>query len=146
MKKFFYIALCQLVGAVSARATQSNLRDWYSTLKKPWFNPPNWLFGPVWIVLYLLMGLAGERIGHDPVCFTLFSAQLVLNGLWSFCFFAWRRPALALLDITALWILIAACVQRFATVDPVAAQLFWPYWAWVSFAVLLNFEIWRLNR
>lgn len=146
MRKFLYIAVCQLVGAAGGWATRENLKDWYPALKKPWFNPPSWLFGPVWIVLYVLMGLAGARVGHDPWCFFLFAAQLSLNGLWSFLFFAWRRLSLALLDITLLWMCIAACVHFFATVDPVAARLFWPYWAWVSFATLLNFEIWRLNR
>ena len=121
MRKFLYIAVCQLVGAAGGWATRKNLKDWYPALKKPWFNPPSWLFGPVWIALYVLMGLAGARVGHDPWCFFLFAAQLSLNGLWSFLFFAWRRLSLALLDITLLWICIAACVHFFATVDPVAA-------------------------
>lgn len=146
MRKLLYIAACQLVGVAGGLATQSQLKDWYPQLKKPWFNPPGWLFGPVWTILYVLIGLAGARVGHVPLCFGLFALQLFLNGIWSFLFFAWRRPALALLDILLLWCTIATCVHVFAAVDPVAARLFWPYWAWVSFATLLNFEIWRLNR
>lgn len=146
VRKLLYIVACQLVGVAGGLATHTHLKDWYAQLKKPWFNPPNWLFGPVWTILYLLMGLAGARVGHDPLCFGLFALQLFLNGIWSFVFFAWRRPALALLDILLLWCTIAACVHAFAAVDPVAARMFWPYWAWVSFATLLNFEIWRLNR
>ena len=146
MRKLLYIGVCQMVGLAGGLATRSHLKDWYPQLKKPWFNPPGWLFGPVWTVLYVMMGLAGARVGHDPLCFGLFALQLFLNGIWSFVFFAWHRPALALLNILLLWCTIAACVHAFAAIDPVAARLFWPYWAWVSFATLLNFEIWRLNR
>ena len=146
MRLFLYLCICQLIGLAGGWATQRHLRDWYPTLKKPWFNPPNWLFAPVWTVLYILMAIAGSRIGHDPHCFQLFALQLVLNCLWSFCFFAWRNPALALADILLLWITIAACVQEFGRIDPTAAWLMWPYWLWVSFATLLNFELWRLNR
>lgn len=141
-----YVLMCQAVAVVSALATRRGLGDWHASLKKPWFNPPNWVFGPVWTVLYLLMGVAAARVHLDPVCRGLFFLQLGLNGLWSFLFFGWRRPDLALVDIALLWGCVAACVAYFAPVDVWAARLLWPYWAWVSFASLLNFEIWRLNR
>jgi tryptophan-rich sensory protein len=146
VKTLWYVLLCQAVGIGSALATRRGLVDWYPALKKPWFNPPNRVFGPVWTVLYLLMAVAGAMVHDDPTCRAFFGLQLTLNGLWSLVFFGWRRPGLALLNIAMLWASIAVCVVQFAAVDPWAGRLFWPYWAWVSFACLLNFEIWRLNR
>lgn len=141
-----YLLLCQGVGLGSAWATRKGLRQWYPRLRKPWFNPPNSVFGPVWTVLYVLMALAAARVHADLACRALFFLQLGLNGLWSFSFFYWRRPGLALVNVLALWGAIAWCVRVFEGVDWVASLLLWPYLAWVSFATLLNFELWRLNR
>jgi translocator protein len=146
MRIVLMIILCQVVGIGGAISTSKSVRDWYPTLKKPFFSPPPWVFGPVWTLLYCLMGWAGALVSHDPFCLTLFVIQLGLNGIWSYLFFGIRRPDIALLDIVLMWISIALCVKYFAAVDPLAAKLFWPYWAWVSFATLLNFENWRLNR
>lgn len=145
MKTFWYILLCELVGVAGGFATRSNIEGWYRTLRRPSFAPPNRVFGPVWTILYALMGIAAARVVHDPTCAALFWLQLGLNGVWSFVFFAFHRMGLALLNIVALWVSIALCVHAFGQVDPVAARLFWPYWAWVSFATVLNFEFWRLN-
>lgn len=146
MLKLVYIAVCQLVGFTSGMATAQGLKTWYPTLRKPSFTPPGWVFGPVWTVLYLLMALAAARVHGDPLCRGLFFMQLGLNALWSPLFFAFRRPDLAMLDLLALWALVAMCIHAFGAVDSTAAALLWPYWAWVSFASVLNFEIWRLNR
>lgn len=146
MRTFFYILLCEAVGVAGSFATRSGLQGWYQQLRKPAFNPPRQVFAPVWIVLYCLMGIAIARVDHDPVCRTVFFVQLALNGLWSFLFFGWRRTGWALVDIVCLWAALAYCVQCFGAVDAVAGRLLWPYWAWVSFAAVLNFEIWRLNR
>lgn len=141
-----YVVLCQAAGLAGAWATRQGLKEWYATLRKPWFCPPNWLFGPVWILLYLAMAVAASRVHYDPACRLLFAIQLLLNAAWSPIFFGWRRMSLALINILLLWVAIGLCVQRFALVDALAAQLMQPYWAWVSFATLLNFEFWRLNR
>lgn len=141
-----YIVLCQATGLAGARATRRGLKEWYATLRKPWFCPPNWIFGPVWSLLYLGMAVAAARVHADPVCRSLFALQLMLNATWSPLFFGLRRPGLALFNIALLWLAIGLCVQRFGQVDALAAQLMQLYWAWVSFATLLNFELFRLNR
>lgn len=142
---FFHICICQLIGLTGAWFTAGAVREWYPHLNKPSFCPPNWLFGPVWTILYVLMGVAGCLICGDGTCYTLWWLQLALNGVWSFLFFGRQRLDLALLDIVMLWISLALCVHQFSLVEPNAAKLFLPYWAWVSFATLLNFEYWRLN-
>lgn len=141
-----WVLLCQAVGLAGSVATRSGLQGWYQGLRKPPFNPPSKVFAPVWVTLYCMMGIAVARVDGDALCRTAFLVQLALNGLWSFVFFGWRKPGWALLNIVGLWAAIAWCVQVFAGVDPVAARWLWPYWAWVSFATVLNFEIWRLNR
>ena len=125
---------------------------WYAALNKPSFNPPNWIFGPVWTLLYLAMGFAAWRVwirggfaaqtrplGHYIV-------QLGLNAAWPPIFFALHRLDLALLVILVLWIAIFLTILQFRTVDQLASWLLWPYLAWVSFATILNFSLWHLNR
>lgn len=121
---------------------------WYAALVKPPWNPPNWIFGPVWTMLYLLMGAAAWLVwrAHGPAwALGLFVAQLLLNAAWSWLFFGRHRPDLALLEITALWLAIAATLVAFWRVRPLAGALLVPYLAWVSFALLLNAELWRRN-
>jgi benzodiazapine receptor len=124
---------------------------WYDQLQKPPWTPPDWLFGPVWTVLYALMAIAAwlvwkeRRAVQRPVALGLFGVQLALNVVWSWLFFGLQRPDLALLDIGLLWLAILGTILAFRTVRPVAAWLLVPYLVWVSFAALLNFEIWRLN-
>lgn len=141
------------VGALAGIATSSAVRDWYPGLAKPAFNPPAWVFGPVWTVLYVLMGITLYLIWregwHRPevrVAVILFLAQLGLNGAWSILFFGLHSPALALLDIAALWGFIVATVVASWRVVPLAGVLLLPYLAWVSFAAVLNASIWWLNR
>ncbi len=125
--------------------------EWYPTLRKPAWNPPNWIFGPVWTVLYLMMATAGWLVWLDRdvssvgFALALFAMQLALNVSWTAIFFGLRNPGAAFIEIVALWIAIAATISQFAQVRTGAAWLLAPYAAWVSFAAALNFEIWRLN-
>jgi benzodiazapine receptor len=144
-------ALCFGTEAVGAVLTAAGVREWYPTLAKPAWTPPSWVFGPVWTLLYALMAVAawlvwrraGLRGGRVPL--GLFAAQLVLNAAWSGLFFALRNPAAALVDIVALWVLIAATVAAFARVSRTAALLLVPYLLWVTFAAALNAAIWTMN-
>ena len=157
MKKSFpkialSIGICLLVGFLSGFATQSAVVDWYGTLTKPFLNPPNWIFGPVWTVLYLLTGLSAGLVWskgfhHKWVKTALyhFGFQLILNGLWSIVFFGFKNPLFGLLVVIALWILILLTIKWFRVVSKQAAYLLYPYLAWVSFATYLNFSIWLLN-
>jgi tryptophan-rich sensory protein len=142
-----------VIGGLSGIATARAVTDWYPTLRKPAFNPPSWLFGPVWTALYVLMGIALYivwRYGWDRPevrwAIALFAVQLVLNGLWSVLFFGMRAPGLAFLEITVLWLAITATVVAFWKTAPIAGVLMIPYLAWVSFAAVLNGSIWWLNR
>lgn len=132
--------------------TNRGLADWYPRLRKPSWNPPAWLFAPVWTLLYLSMAVAAwlvwRRDGFSgaPWALGLFVFQLTLNTIWSFIFFALRRPGLAAIEIVLLWAAIVATLAAFSSVDRTAAILLAPYLAWVSFAAVLNFTIWRLNR
>ena len=142
----YYILLCQAVGLSGTYATRRSLREWFPQLKKPALNPPAWVFGPVWTLLYLLMAIAGWRVSGYPEAKHWFYVQLVLNGLWTPLFFGLRRPGLAFVEMLLMLLAIARCITVFAAFDPLAAALFVPYQAWVGFAAYLNFEIWRLNR
>ncbi|WP_276199355.1 TspO/MBR family protein [Chelatococcus sp. XZ-Ab1] len=132
--------------------TFPSLVPWYAGLAKPPFNPPNWIFGPVWTALYALMALAAWRIlGLPPntpgrrVALTLFFAQLALNILWSWLFFRLHSPLAGLLNIMPQLLIILATIDRFRRLDAIAAYCLWPLAAWVAFATVLNLEIWRLN-
>jgi tryptophan-rich sensory protein len=133
-------------------ATYPNLAPWYAGLIKPAFNPPNWIFAPVWTALYLLMAYSVWRIlkasDHDsecPTALTLFFLQLAFNAAWSWLFFAWNSPMAGLLNIIPQLLLIFSTIDRFRRLDRVAALCLVPLAIWVAFASLLNFEIWRLN-
>jgi benzodiazapine receptor len=147
------IAIPLLVGGLSGIATARSVRDWYPTLAKPPFNPPSWVFGPVWTVLYITMGVAaflvwqkGLDSGAVKLALALFALQLLLNGLWSVLFFGLRSPATAFAEVLLLWVAIAATLLVFWRVSPVAGTLLLPYLTWVSFAAVLNGSIWILNR
>jgi benzodiazapine receptor len=126
--------------------------EWYAGLQKPSWNPPNWIFGPVWTALYTTMAIAawlvwkrgGFAVQH--VALSLFLAQLLFNALWSPLFFGLRQPALAFADILLLWLTLLGTVAAFWKVRPLAGALLVPYLAWVTFASALNFTLWRLNR
>lgn len=146
------IVVAQLAGIIGAWATASSVRSWYPTLEKPWFTPPNWLFGPAWITLYTLMGIAAWLVwrhgSSEPAvrwALALYGVQLVINAAWSPVFFGLRAPGPGLAVIVVLWFAIVATIVAFGRVSSAAAWLLAPYIAWVTYATALNFEIWRLN-
>ena len=126
--------------------------EWYRRLAKPSWCPPDWVFGPVWFVLYLSIAVSGWLVwrqgGFEKAAFPLlvYGIQLVLNGLWSSLFFGLRRPDLALIEIAFLGLAIAATLATFYPISPIAGLLLAPYLAWISFAAVLNYDVWRLNR
>ena len=145
------IGLCLAASAIGALATASSVRDWYPSLNRPSWNPPDSVFGPVWTLLFVMMGVALWLVWQRrdqpgaSVALGLFGLQLTLNVLWSVLFFGMRRPDLAFAEILVLWLAIAATSWAFKRHSKLAAGLLLPYLAWVSFASLLNFTIWRLN-
>lgn len=146
------VLVCLVVGFLSGFATQSSVDTWYETLNKPSFNPPNWIFAPVWTVLYILMGIAAGIVWskgyyHKWVKTAMyhFFFQLLFNVLWSLVFFGYRSPGLAFLVIIILLILIILTYKWFRIVNKTAAYLLIPYLIWVGFATILNFSIWQLN-
>lgn len=144
------IAVCQLAGAIGSLFTFSAIPNWYAALNKPFFSPPNYVFGPVWTLLYFLMGVSLYLIwvsknNHRKKALKIFFIQLTLNALWSIIFFGLKSPLLALLDIIALWISIILTIKAFSKISSAAAGLLIPYIAWVSFASLLNLFIVILN-
>jgi len=141
-----FLMLCFGVAWFGARFRPG---EWYRNLAKPSWTPPDRIFAPVWIVLYAMMAVAAWMVWRGEgaaVPLTFFGAQLFLNGIWSWLFFGLHRPGWALADIVALWFGIVATVVTFHGTTPAAAMLLLPYLAWVSFALLLNWSIWRLNR
>ncbi len=146
------VVLCVGAGGVGGIATARSVKTWYPTLKKPPFNPPSGIFGPVWTLLYLMMSVSlwltwrkkSEDAQIDPAL-RLFALQLILNVLWSFIFFRLRSPRGAFVEIVILWVAIVLTIRAMAQVSRVAALLMLPYLLWVSFASVLNLAIWRLN-
>ena len=145
------IILCQLAGFLGSLFTTPAIPTWYATLRKPFFTPPNWIFSPVWITLFILMGISlffvWRRTDHPKfkIAFIFFFGQLILNVLWSVAFFGLRSPLLGLIDIVLLWIAILLTIQNFLKVSKMAGFLLFPYPLWVGFAALLNFFLWILN-
>ena len=146
------VAVCQLAGIIGSFYTVQAIPEWYAALEKPAFNPPNWLFGPVWVTLYTLMGIAlflvwerGVKTLKERLAVSLFFIQLILNALWSIIFFGLKELGFAFGWIMALWIFIAATTAMFWKIDRRAAALMLPYLAWTSFAAILNYSIWALN-
>lgn len=139
------------VGSLGGYFTASSVSGWYLYLDKPFFNPPSWIFGPVWTMLYILMGVSfyivwQKKWGKQKEkVFNLYFGQLALNFLWSLFFFGAKSPILALLDIFILWYFIFSTILLFHKIDRIAAYLLIPYILWVSFATLLNFSIFILN-
>ncbi|MGB3144665.1 MAG: TspO/MBR family protein [Maribacter sp.] len=155
-KKLTYITVgivvCCTIGFLSSVATQSSVNDWYLTLNKPSFNPPNWIFAPVWTTLYILMGISAgwvwaKGFHHKWVKTGLyhFGFQLLLNGLWSIVFFGLKQPFWGLVVILSLLVVLLLTIKWFKVVSKVAAVLLIPYFLWVCFATVLNFKIWELN-
>lgn len=152
VKIFIGVVICLGIGFVGSIATQTSVDSWYTTLNKPGFNPPSWLFAPVWTLLYILMGVAAGMVWsrgfhHIWVKTALyhFGFQLVLNASWSIAFFGYQSPLVAMLIIIALIVLVLITFKWFKVVNTTAAYLLIPYILWIVYAAALNFEIWRLN-
>jgi len=146
-----FVGICLGIAALGGAVTASSVKSWYPTLAKPSFNPPDWIFGPVWTTLYVLMGVAAWRVwrtaGRDaaraPLVF--FALQLAVNLGWSVAFFGLRDVGLAVAVILVLDLLVLATALMFRPVDRWAALLLVPYMVWIAFATILNITIWRLN-
>ena len=145
------IAVCQLAGVIGTIFTLDAIPTWYALLNKPSFSPPNWIFGPVWTILYTLMGVSLYLVWRTPagtarsVGIRWFAAQLVLNALWSILFFGLQNPLYGLVCIVCMLVSILVTTWYFSKVSSLAAWLMAPYILWVSFATLLNASIWYLN-
>lgn len=145
------VVVCVAIGGLSGFATTDAISGWYATIQKPSFNPPNWIFGPVWTVLYIMMGVAlglvwsGATKLPKQKAYAFFITQLVLNGVWSILFFAMENPPLAMADIALLLVFIVLTIKAFFPISKLAAYLLIPYLLWVSFASVLNASIWYLN-
>jgi len=175
LKLFSAIIICELAAVVGSVFTVSEIKGWYSLLEKPTFNPPNWIFGPVWSILFLLMGVSlyfvwvekfevKNQLGITKKkawnewseklwvgewqkinIVVVFALQLVLNILWSVIFFGMHNPGLAFFELLILWFSIIYTILNFYRVSKIAAYLLIPYILWVSFAGVLNLVIWLLN-
>jgi tryptophan-rich sensory protein len=144
-----FVVLCLTVAGIGGLTTTPNIAHWYAGLVKPSWTPPDWVFGPVWSVLYLSMAAAAWllwRKGHAAVPLILFAVQLAFNAAWPWLFFGLHSPGAALIDIVLLWAAIAVTMIAFWRRSVAAGLLLVPYLAWVSFAAVLNFAIWRLNH
>lgn len=146
------VAVVFLASAIGGAATGPNIPTWYAGIQKPWFTPPNYVFGPVWTVLYAMLAFAFWRILRLPAdtpgrrtAIKLFVVQISLNALWSVAFFGLRSPELGIAVIAALWLSIVANMISFLRIDRLAGWIFAPYLAWVSFAAALNVAIAALN-
>lgn len=147
-KLLISISLPFLASAIGGFFTVSSVSSWYVTLVKPPFNPPSWIFGPVWSILYLLMGIALYLVWikkDDVKVFLIFGIQLILNVLWSILFFGAQAPLFAFIEIVFLWIAILVTIIYFYRINKFSAYLLIPYILWVSFAAVLNFAIFYLN-
>lgn len=143
---------CLSVGIAGALFTTPAIPTWYNTLSKPLFSPPAWVFGPVWTILYIMMGVSlflvwTKKDGGDTKqkALYIFFAQLLLNAIWSPIFFGLQSPFLGLMIIVLLWATIIININIFSKVSKAAALLLVPYFLWVSFATVLNFALWQLN-
>ena len=153
VKILIFVVTCLAVGYLSSIVTRSSVATWYPTLVKPSFNPPNWAFPVAWTTLFVFMGIAAGlvwdkiEIKKEEVqnALLFFFIQLALNALWSFLFFGLKNPMLALIEIILLWLMIYETYMKFNKIDKIAGYLFVPYLLWVSFAIILNGNIWWLN-
>jgi translocator protein len=152
IKLIISIAIPLIIGGTSGFFTATGVESWYQTINKPSWNPPGWIFGPVWTTLYVLMGIALFLVWKadaspelKKIAIILFAVQLALNFCWSFIFFYQQQPGWALVEIIVMWAFILFTIFAFAQVNKTAAWLLVPYISWVSFAVILNYTIWKLN-
>ena len=154
LKIIYCVAICLAVGYLSSKVTQSSINTWYPEIKKPSFNPPNWVFAPVWTMLFILMGIAAGMVWNKLESnkelvkkgLLFFTAQLLLNALWSYLFFGLNNILLAFIEIILLWLIIYETYLVFKQIDKRASYLLIPYLSWVGFATILTGTIYWLNR
>lgn len=147
LKLLLAIIICEGAGLIGSFFTVNSVNTWYTTLNKPFFNPPSWIFGPVWTILYLLMGVSLYLAwGTKKISLKWFWIQLVLNSLWSILFFGLKNPTLALFEVIFLWVAIFMTIKSFWKHNRTASWLLLPYLFWVTFASVLNLAIVLLNR
>ena len=154
LKIIYCVAICLAVGYLSSNVTQSSIKTWYPTIEKPIFNPSNWVFAPVWTMLFILMGIAAGMVWNKLESnkelvkkgLLFFTAQLLLNALWSYLFFGLNNILLALIEIILLWLIIYETYHVFKQIDKRASYLLIPYLSWVGFATILTGTIYWLNR
>jgi len=148
------LVICLMVGYSASVVTRPSVETWYPTIIKPSFNPPNWIFMPVWTLLYIFMavaaGLVWDKINEQneevKKALGFFLIQLTLNAIWSYIFFGLKNPMLAFIEIALLWLFIYETYFKFVKINKIAGYLLIPYMAWVAFAGILNASIWWLNR
>ncbi|MEP7092821.1 MAG: TspO/MBR family protein [Flavobacterium sp.] len=148
------VIVCLTVGYSSSTVTKTGVEIWYPTIIKPAFNPPNWIFMPVWTLLFVLMGIAAglvwdkikEQNAEVKKALGFFLIQLALNVIWSYLFFGLKNPMLALIEIALLWLMIYETYLKFIKINKIAGYLLIPYMVWVGLAAILNASIWWLNR
>jgi benzodiazapine receptor len=152
IKLIFAVSICQIAGVMGSIFTSPSIPVWYATLQKPYFTPPNWIFAPVWILLFTLMGISLYLILIEnlkdktvKIGVAIFSFQLILNISWSFLFFSLQNILYALIEIIILWFVILFTIYQFFKINKKSSYLLIPYLLWVTFAAVLNFTIWRLN-
>lgn len=154
VKIALFVVLCLAVGFMSSKVTITSIETWYPTLEKPFFNPPKWIFAPVWTTLYVLMGIAAGRIWNKinqekelvKKGLLFFMVQLALNALWSYLFFGLQNILLATIEIILLWLIIYETYLIFRKIDKKASYLLIPYLIWVGFASILTLTIYILNK
>ncbi len=150
LRLLFAIVLCESAGILGTFSTMKEIPTWYAGLVKPFLNPPSWVFGPVWTLLYALMGVSAFLIykqgKNASTALQLFGVQLVLNAVWTPIFFGWHRLDIALFVIVLMWAAIFATIRAFSKFSKTAAYLLVPYLFWVTFATYLNMSLWLLNR
>jgi benzodiazapine receptor len=152
-KLLIAIVGCLGIGSIGGIFTTPAIPTWYAFLNKPFFSPPNWIFGPVWTILYILMGISlfliwqkGVKNKNVREALVIFAIQFALNAIWSPIFFGARNLFLALIVIVFMWIYILKTILAFGKINKTASYLLYPYIAWVSFASILNFSVWILNK
>jgi len=152
VKLIVSIGICQLAGVIGMIFTMDSITNWYDSLNKPSFNPPDWIFGPVWVILYLMMGISlfivwKEDLKNKEIksAFLIFMIQLIFNAAWLIVFFGGHSIIGGLIVIVILWILILITILKFIKISRVAGILLIPYLLWISFATVLNYFIYKLN-
>jgi translocator protein len=146
-----FLAVCFAAAGIGSLATGGSVNTWYPQLRKPQWNPPNWIFGPVWTILYAMMALSAWLVWRQAgwagarFALILFAIQLVLNTVWSVVFFGMQAIGAAFGEILLLWMMTIATAVAFASISFLAAWLLLPYIGWVAFASYLNFRIWQMN-